>query len=129
METIIAIETAVVGGDDDFSYDQEEGYRVVTDKQEILMVMDAFTSCCESWGCAMSAHMPSEFIGAELINIVEDDVNLTDADLDDEECCSMLINLVTDRGILQFAFYNIHNGYYGHGFRMESLQLTTDCTL
>ena len=33
---------------------------------------------------------------------------------------AMFINVETTKGLLQFAAYNEHNGYYGHGVKLVS---------
>lgn len=35
----------------------------------------------------------------------------------------MFVNILTDKGILQFVAYNCHNGYYGHEATVKSTQL------
>jgi len=37
-----------------------------------------------------------------------------DYDDDDKATSTMFINIDTSEGLLQFAAYNSHNGYYGH---------------
>ena len=41
----------------------------------------------------------------------------------------MFVDIVTDRGVLQFVAYNIHNGYYGHEAKVISTQLEHNETL
>lgn len=41
----------------------------------------------------------------------------------------MFVDLITDRGVLQFVAYNEQNGYYGHLAKVESRQLTHEETL
>lgn len=104
---------ALMGGS---SYD---GYRIKTDKHEFNILIDNGQCCCESWGYFYLNDDEQEFVGSELL-----EVNLTDKALNKqkveesdyyEDCGGIqLVDFVTDKGVLQFAVYNAHNGYYGH---------------
>ena len=64
------------------------------------------------------------FIGSELKNVYVTDTELETIVPKMEENLdagsAMFINVETTRGLLQFAAYNEHNGYYGHGVRLIS---------
>jgi hypothetical protein len=111
----------------------EAGFEVVTDAQKITLLMDDDQSCCERFGYFWCNDDPQEFVGAELLGISITDDALSEAHMKKNELdpsCDyfeggvMFVNLETDRGTLQFVAYNEHNGYYGHGARVESKQLT-----
>lgn len=115
----------------DYDYGSETGWIITTSQQHIILAMDDEQNCCESWGCQLvTEDDTTDFIGAKLIEI-----SLTDTALktaiglpgDSEDCGTqtMFVNIVTDRGKLQFVAYNSHNGYYGHQVRVSSKQLTT----
>ncbi len=65
------------------------------------------------------------------------DIKLTDVsrnvkmldgiDVEIESC--MFVDLITNRGVLQFTAYNNHNGYYGHDAKVISTQLNHKCSL
>lgn len=121
MEKIIAI-NEMDGSDGD-------GFEVVTDAQTIRLSIDNNQCCCESWGHFWCNDETQYFIGAELR-----EVTLTNAALNTEKITAkgadrrdegdiMFVNLVTDRGVLQFVAYNSHNGYYGHTASVVSTQL------
>jgi hypothetical protein len=121
MEKILSIaESAVIGSDHD-----KEGFVVTTDQQTIIIAIDAYQSCCESFGYLSSEDDFNEFIGANLLGIERVDAALrTHAELEYlEDGGAMFINLRTDRGTLQFVVYNKHNGYYGHTGVVVSRQL------
>jgi hypothetical protein len=106
------------------------GYLITTNKQKIEILIDNLQDCCEEWGYVCSEDNPNDFIGAKLLNIVLVDEGLKTYDfVGDSECTAMFINLETDKGLLQFVLYNIHNGYYGHEVRIRSHQLNCDDTL
>lgn len=80
--------------------------------------------CCEKWGYLSSEDDFGSFIGSELKNVYVTDTKLEtivpkmEEDLDAGS--AMFINVETTKGLLQFAAYNEHNGYYGHGVKLVS---------
>lgn len=98
-----------------------EGFKVVTNKQEILFGIDNISGCCESWGHIASNDNLAEFVGAELLGVTETDTALVTHEVlkDLYSGGSVFITLQTSRGPLQFAVYNAHNGYYGHSVRLQ----------
>lgn len=100
----------------------EGGYIVHTEKHRIQLLIENTLSCCEDWGFMTSEDNPSDFVGAEFIDlkIVDDSYNVIDFGYSLqyrgglEEGKAVFINMETDRGVLQFVLYNAHNGYYGH---------------
>ena len=109
-----------------------EGYKIVTSKQNIFILIDAEQCCCENWGyeaCSSEGIITSnddfnDFIGAELVDVaiispgthkeVKIYSKLLDISYDGDEDNAEFVNLNTTNGLLQFAVYNSHNGYYGH---------------
>jgi hypothetical protein len=98
-----------------------DGYKVTTDKAEILVLIDNEQSCCENWGYITSEDDFSPYIGAELLQI-----RLTDTALNSEyveRSCEygfdeggiQFVDFQTSKGVFQLSVYNSHNGYYGHG--------------
>lgn len=80
--------------------------------------------CCEEWGYIISDDDINSFIDTVLcrIEVVDEALNtkIVDAMPDKKNEYKRLygktyfVNFVTNLGVLQFAAYNIHNGYYGH---------------
>lgn len=100
---------------DEKSYYRYEGYIIKTDDETIKLGISNQQSCCENYGYYMSEDNINDFVGAELINIELCDTALNVSKL--EECYegdNMFVNIITDKGSLQFVAYNQHNGYYGH---------------
>ena len=98
-----------------------DGWKIITDENVYHILLDNGQSCCESWGYIVSESDFSEFVGKDI-----KDVRLTDTKLNNSSVYSDLDNLYhggvqfvdfefSDGGVLQFAVYNGHNGYYGHG--------------
>ena len=111
---IISIEEVGVFKDEK-SYYNYEGYIIKTEDETIKLGISNMQSCCENFGYYMSEDNINEFIGAELINIELCDTALNVSKLDDcYEGDNMFVNIITDKGTLQFVAYNQHNGYYGH---------------
>lgn len=99
------------------SYD---GYRVKTEGHEFNILISNEQNCCEDWGYFQLNDDENEFVGAELLQ-----VNLTDTALNKEKCDEEMpyeldaggiqfVDFETNKGVLQLAVYNGHNGYYGH---------------
>lgn len=78
----------------------------------------------QKWGYLSSEDDFGSFIGSELKNVYVTDTKLEtivpkmEEDLDAGS--AMFINVETTKGLLQFAAYNEHNGYYGHGVKLVS---------
>ena len=88
-----------------------EGLIIETDKGSIKLVISDDQSCCEQWG-ALFFETPdnvSQFIGAEILQIEDIDIK-RDEWIDNET----QLRITTDKGIIQYAIYNEHNGYYSH---------------
>ena len=113
---------AVLGG-----YSNYDGYRVTTDRQEIVVLIDNGQTCCESFGYLDSFEDPAEFVGAELRNvaIVDEAFNTLSDPGDCYEGGAVFVNFETDRGLFQLTVYNSHNGYYGHSVIVHSQQTGT----
>jgi hypothetical protein len=127
-------------------WNREAGFKITTSLQEVLLVIDADSSCCEQWGYFLTEDDTSKFIGAELrgVSVTDtnrskkrierisynerydfDDPNIVDLDSGDV----LFVDIETDRGVLQFVAYNAHNGYYGHQARVVSNQLNHEAIL
>lgn len=102
-------------------FGDNDGYKVITDKHTIVVLIDNGQSCCESWGYFASEDDFAPFVGTEL-----QEINLTDTALNTErveasgyygsdEGGIQFVDFVTSQGTFQLAVYNAHNGYYGHG--------------
>ena len=109
-------------------YKGMEGYKIVTDKQEIIILINNSQQCCEEWGyeaCSEKGILETQddlddYIGAEILDIeiidTEKDIykSLTDRVYRFYSSNAEFVNIKTSKGKLQFAVYNAHNGYYGH---------------
>jgi hypothetical protein len=94
-------------------YTTLEGLKIITDKGDIILVMDQYSKCCENCG-ADFLETPDDiikYIGATLILVGDtNDCELNDS-VDNNET---QLKIVTTVGVLQYAVYNAHNGNYGH---------------
>ncbi len=95
-----------------------DGYDVVTSKRTLFLGISNSQQCCERWGYLTTPDDPNEFVGAELIavNLFGESISgkREQVNFESEDTNAEFINVETDRGTLQFALYNYHNGYYGH---------------
>ena len=102
-----------------FGYGKWDGYKIKTENHEFNLLIDNGQSCCESWGYFFLNDDEQDFVGAELL-----EVNLTDTALNKQKVDEsgyyeyaggiQFVDFVTNKGVLQIAVYNAHNGYYGH---------------
>lgn len=105
-------------------WDTYDGYCIETDSRQLYFVIDNVQGCCEKWGYLSSEDDFGSFIGSELKNVYVTDTKLEtivpkmEEDLDAGS--AMFINVETTKGLLQFAAYNEHSGYYGHGVKLVS---------
>lgn len=111
------------------------GYEITTDQQVIRFGINMDQRCCESTGYFMSEDDFSEFIGANLLDIIIVDECRNTAKFNRElpygtdSGGTVFINFHTGQGVLQFTAYNSHNGHYGHIALIQSRQLTEEWTL
>lgn len=97
-----------------------DGYRVTTDEHVIHVLISNYQNCCEDWGYMTSDDDLTGYVGARLKRIHLTDTALNKQVVEDtapygfDEGGIQFVDLVTNRGTLQLAVYNGHNGYYGH---------------
>lgn len=106
------------------------GYEIHTNEQIVRFIIDNGSSCCESWGFITTEDTLDSFLEAELLSLAVVDMaydkhpltkDAFEWGLDEGSVCFVDVN--TSKGVLQFALYNIHNGYYGHSVEITSKQL------
>lgn len=111
-----------------FGGSKYDGYEVVTTEQTIQILIDNGQSCCEEWGYLASDDNLNQFVGASLLDLTVVDEGLNERMVgrsdDLEDGGIVFVNLKTDRGVLQLACYNAHNGYYGHEVHIISREMT-----
>lgn len=110
-----------------------DGYEITTDKQNILVLIENDQLHCERWGYICTNDDIKEFIGANLLSINLTDIALSNTNLPAADWSNNMeiqfVNLHTDKGLLQLAVYNAHNGYYGHSIYVQSIQLNHESLL
>lgn len=77
--------------------------------------------CCEEWVYKVDDEDVSNYIGAKIhsIEIVDHYVSTQLEEIGACETDCYFLNVMTTKGELNFAVYNIHNGYYGHRVTMK----------
>lgn len=122
-----------------------DGFRIITNKQEVLLLIENGFSCCESYGYFVCDDNINAFIGCELKDISTIDTKLIketllkivdntsrigaesiQSILNHKYGNLMFIEVLTSKGTLQFAAYNAHNGYYGHTALVISNQINLE---
>ena len=104
------------------SWSGYDGYKIKTEQDEYLFLIHNGQNCCEDWGYLSTPDELSDYIGTDLLSVKRVTVNdcAKDENLKDmmedkyEPANTMFVNVETSNGLLQFAAYNQHNGYYGH---------------
>lgn len=97
-----------------------DGYKIATTEHEYLVLIDNGQCCCESWGYFSTNDNPEDFVGETLAAVEITDKALNTKEVEksgyyDSAGGIQFVNFKTARGgVLQFAVYNAHNGYYGH---------------
>lgn len=118
-----------------YEYSSMDGFKVITDKQEILILICNSENCCENSGYFQTNDSTSEFIGADLFEMKLTDICLNAQLMKQkfeyglDEGGIQFVDLITSKGILQFAVYNEHNGYYGHNILIKSNTLNHEKVL
>ena len=103
-----------------------EGLIIETDRGIIQLVIADGKCCCENWG-ALFFETPdniANFIGATILEIEDIDIK-RDEYIDNET----QLRITTDRGVIQYAIYNEHNGYYSHGTILQVFDLIEHSSL
>ena len=95
-----------------------EGLLIATDKGNIKVMIANEQNCCED-ASNLFLETPddlSTYIGAEVLQIEDICIGLT-ADTDGygfDAGGETQLKVTTSKGVLQYAIYNNHNGYYSH---------------
>lgn len=124
-EIILSIEDTSFEKGDQIYHHKYDGYVIQTSSRKVLAGINNIQSCCEDWGYITSHDDPSEFIGAELLDIRITDSLLKSIKLPEDvyEDSAMFITFITNRGYFQLVVYNEHNGDYSHEVFVSSNQL------
>jgi ABC-type histidine transport system ATPase subunit len=89
------------------------GLKIITDKGDIVLVIDSESSCCEIFG-GNFLETPDDitkYIGATLLTVKDtNDYSLNPSEFSNET----QLKITTTKGVLQYAVYNEHNGWYSH---------------
>jgi len=109
---------------EEFCTRDDEGYRIVTNQQEILFLISNDQNCCERWGYLTTPDNIEEFVGANLLGIDQIDENYNVLENIIGYANIAFINVRTSVGLLQLVAYNSHNGYYSHRVTIKSNQLS-----
>lgn len=109
--------------------DYLSGFKITTTEQEIDIVIDNTSQCCEDFGYIASEDDISEYIDSELIDISVVEYNESSGyhkkligyeDYGMDGGNAYFVDLKTNKGTLVFSVYNSHNGYYGHPIKIQS---------
>jgi len=93
-----------------------EGLYVKTDKGDIKILIGNGQCCCEDSGYLFleTPDNINKFIGKTILKIEDICIGLTANEEGFDSGGETQLKITTNRGVLQFAVYNRHNGYYSH---------------
>lgn len=115
IRSIEEVEDVILKQDtDDLEYD---GYKITTSENVYYILISNDQICCEGFGYICSEDDFNKFINSELKDFTLTNTKCDTLKYDDEYISEdeiQFVNLETSKGLLQFAVYNSHNGYYGH---------------
>lgn len=104
------------------TYENYDGFIVLTNLQSIKIGISNGQNCCENWGYLTSEDNDnlSSFIGSELLEIKNTNTEMMTRTVDFlnkgyiNHDSTMFVTFETTHGTFQITAYNEHNGYYGH---------------
>lgn len=126
-ETILKIQEIFSFDVDDLEsieWGKYDGFLIQTDQHKYYILIHSYQDCCEDWGYFASDDDFENYIGANLREVRITDTALNQTLVDEKIGGSLdaggiqFVDFVTDKGVLQFAVYNGHNGYYGHSIKV-----------
>jgi len=90
------------------------GLWIATNKGDIKLLITNYQQCYETWGCEYleTPDDPSRLIGATLLSV--EDIHIPSPRDSDKNAREAQLRITTNRGVVQYAVYNSHNGYYSH---------------
>lgn len=92
------------------------GYKIVTGRQTVTVMIDNYAQCCEDWGVEISS---KDIIGQE-ITLVEWARSLPDEEKRSWETPFQATVLVkTDKKDIFITAWNVHEGYYPHSYKVK----------
>lgn len=97
----------------------------LSDGRRLVIAWDDESHCCEYFGCELSQGL-SDLVGKKLVAVKvthtdEHNFNWTTEELSTRGtgCIAFVTLELTQGPPFQFAFYNDHNGYYGHSLEVS----------
>ena len=119
METILQVNNV----NRRFKNDEWKGVKIVTNKQTIEVLVDVYQSCCEIYDVIIITPDNQDVIGYEVKSVKWGKCILVDylpviksheIEFNEKDTQQAIVNIETDKGLIQIVTYNIHNGYYPH---------------
>ena len=111
-------------------YDNLEGLHIATDKGDIKILISDGQSCCKDAGSKFleTPDNIEKFIGSTILKIEDVCVGLTAAEDDYvfDRVGEVQLKVTTTKGVLQYAVYNEHNGYYSHATFVQVFDQTEE---
>ena len=105
-----------------------EGLIINTNKGDIKLVIVDSQQCCENFG-GLFFDTPDDinsFKGATILSVENIEISVSDIPKNASET---QLRIATDKGIIQYAIYNEHNGYYNHGTIVQVFEFQEESSL
>lgn len=106
---------------EEFVNKNREGFKITTTNHIFEISIDAGYQCCEDYGYMVTECDIRDFIGSDIKSVecvVGSDYAkrliefANSKEIEVESCCFLIFE--TSHGTLDFAIYNMHNGFYEH---------------
>lgn len=96
-----------------------KGLKITTSKGDIFLLISTEEACCEEVGSKFldTPDNIDDFIGSIISSIQV--LNIETRDSEYYPLRETQIKITTDKGVLQYAVYNRHNGHYTHSVITE----------
>lgn len=117
----------------DFTSDGQTGLYIESTKGDIKLMIDDGQCCCEDFG-NLFFETPDDidkFIGAKILSVENIEVPNTSymSEYGLDEGGETQLKITTNKGVLQYAVYNAHNGYYSHASIQQVFDKTEETYL
>ena len=109
------------------------------DENNVLVGYETKSQCCEGYGTIISRDLSTVFDHLSLESIISEDIqdiqdniqleswvfdpaffarSLIQGPNEEVDCCLAIFRITNDHDSAFLILYNVHNGYYTHGFSM-----------
>jgi hypothetical protein len=125
MKKEYALGEVIIDSIEEFLIEGFEGWCVNTNKGVIYLTISDSKQCCEYFGYAIECQDQGDFNfykGASIVRIEQDARPYDDFQGDEYSRGGYTnLNIVTNKGVIDFWVYNLHNGFHEHVVKIKVL--------